>query len=413
MRTKKKTYADRAKSIMKKYEPRLGEKFDKGDILSLEAMNQELRGLQNEQEKARVMESVKNANTEQISQLSQAFQQQSQGGEQPQTTDQYSLGGKIDVDAFTYAEGGRLPQYEGGGFTPSYATTPTLNTPELSTNFASQGINFGSSPETMANTFAPSQVNQANLLDWTPDTQSKVGGDPFQERVPWLGSALNAASSLIGSKIDPEVGKIKPRSLTPETVSYEPERQALRRDYTSAVNVLGRQGASTGSRAAMMENRIAGITGAQKNLGRGLSSSYQNEGNINAQLGQQAGLAEFRANTQADIYNSRIEQQAGIYNTRLQDQKFQGLLGAGTQYMQDRLGAGQRNAMYQMMTPRNQRLNQINDTPFKRAMGFSADPEMQFFDTNDQAPMLSFQNMFSGTQNPTAYQQYMQMMGGN
>jgi len=53
---KKQTYADRAKAIMNKYKPRLGEKFDKGDTLALEAMNQELTALQQEQEQARLAE---------------------------------------------------------------------------------------------------------------------------------------------------------------------------------------------------------------------------------------------------------------------------------------------------------------------------------------------------------------------
>ena len=51
---KKQTYADQAKSIMKKYEPRLGKKFDKGDTLALEAMNQELGALREAQEESRM-----------------------------------------------------------------------------------------------------------------------------------------------------------------------------------------------------------------------------------------------------------------------------------------------------------------------------------------------------------------------
>jgi len=42
MAIKKKTFASEAKTIMNKYKTRLGEKFDKGDALALEAMNQEL-----------------------------------------------------------------------------------------------------------------------------------------------------------------------------------------------------------------------------------------------------------------------------------------------------------------------------------------------------------------------------------
>ena len=53
---KKRTYAQEAKSIMNKYKIRLGEKFDKGDTLSLEAMNQELGALRENQEQTRVQE---------------------------------------------------------------------------------------------------------------------------------------------------------------------------------------------------------------------------------------------------------------------------------------------------------------------------------------------------------------------
>ena len=118
---KKRTYADKAKTIMKKYEPRLGPKFDKGDTLALEAMNQELVGLRDEQEKARITKLVNEANTEQLSQFSQALQQPqgnqgpdqpgipqggvsglagglSQGGSQPQIAGQsrFQLGGKLE-----------------------------------------------------------------------------------------------------------------------------------------------------------------------------------------------------------------------------------------------------------------------------------------------------------------------------
>lgn len=53
MAKKQKTFADRAKQIMNKYKSRLGENFDKGDILALEAMNQELEALRQEQEAVR------------------------------------------------------------------------------------------------------------------------------------------------------------------------------------------------------------------------------------------------------------------------------------------------------------------------------------------------------------------------
>lgn len=60
MAKKKLTFADRAKQIMNKYKARLGDKFDKGDTLALEAMNQELEALRQEQEAARQEAGVAN-----------------------------------------------------------------------------------------------------------------------------------------------------------------------------------------------------------------------------------------------------------------------------------------------------------------------------------------------------------------
>ena len=108
-----------------------------------------------------------------------------------------------------------------------------------------------------------------------------------------------------------------------------------------------------------------------------------------------------------------MSQYADQYNNRIRDNRIQGTFGAGQQYLKDRQAANQRNAMYQMMTPRNQRLMQENDTGFKRAMGFPADPVMTFQDTGDTAPNLNYGNMFeNGMGNPN-FQQYLQWLQQN
>jgi hypothetical protein len=122
MAKKKQTYADRAKGIMKKYEPRLGEKFDKGDALALEAMNQELTALKDEQERNKVLKQVEGASSDQISQLSQAFQaQNNQGPDQPgipQGGPSGLAGGQQAAPPqiagqSRFRGGGRLPTYQG------------------------------------------------------------------------------------------------------------------------------------------------------------------------------------------------------------------------------------------------------------------------------------------------------------
>ena len=80
---KKRTYADEAKTIMSKYKTRLGDKFDKGDVLAIEAMNNELQGLQRRQEIDKIKDTISRGNAEEISQLALALQG-SPGGGPPQ-----------------------------------------------------------------------------------------------------------------------------------------------------------------------------------------------------------------------------------------------------------------------------------------------------------------------------------------
>jgi len=168
---KKQTYANRAKGIMNKYKTRLGEKFDKGDTLALEAMNKELTGLQQEQEKARVQKLVENANGEQISQLSQAFQaQNNQGPDQPgipQGGPSGLAGGRQAAPPqiagqSRFRGGGKLPVYQGGGRFPygqqaypqgQYAanafldyTPQMLQDPSLARQYQQYGLIQGRSP---------------------------------------------------------------------------------------------------------------------------------------------------------------------------------------------------------------------------------------------------------------------------
>lgn len=106
-----KTYAQEAKTIMNRYKIRLGDKFDKGDKLSLEAMNKELDGLRESQETERLKLNG--------------------------VPEEYCGGGKLRLKMAT---GGRIPMYQGPGEYPNWlrgrrwdqgalglGTTPTLD----------------------------------------------------------------------------------------------------------------------------------------------------------------------------------------------------------------------------------------------------------------------------------------------
>ena len=121
------TYASRAKTIMNKYKPRLGENFDKGDVLALEAMNQELSGLQEEQEQARVIKQQKDQQFQQ-----DAVQTFRDGGKltkrqvqsvssllTPPSQPQVNQQGPQIAGQSRFAKGGKLPTYQGPGEYPN------------------------------------------------------------------------------------------------------------------------------------------------------------------------------------------------------------------------------------------------------------------------------------------------------
>lgn len=90
MATKNKSFAQEARSITNRYKLRLGDKFDKGDTLALEAMNQELSALRERQEQARIDELSEDG--------------------------KFCKGGKLPKRA----TGGMLPEYQGPGEYPNY-----------------------------------------------------------------------------------------------------------------------------------------------------------------------------------------------------------------------------------------------------------------------------------------------------
>jgi len=524
---KKKSFADEAKTIMNKYKPRLGEKFDKGDVLALEAMNQELAGLRDKQEKERVQELIKNANTEQLSQLSQALQQPQgnqgpqqpgipqggpsglAGGQAPQATGQpqFQGGGSLqtarqqglegikgsfgntsmlqglfpqdstqpvplpqpqfgnpqgvqpvplpqpnirNINPYmneqarqvqegerplflnpssvqpdttnVFATGGNLlPVYQGPGelpqylaqpvnrgqrtgfFAPTYTDQPNLgqgsqgsdfiwndpNAYDPSTNQYQQdlaqgygsvgGIEPQANPGVIASPDSPfPQVEgPSRAKQWWQGLASQQG-DPYNSRVPWWAHAASGAAGIIGNRnIDFDQNRIKPQQITPQTVSFAREREQLQRDRDIAnATIRGGQGTG-GSRAKLSQRLQAGATGTQRNLGRGLSTSFQNEGNINAQIRNRAGEFNAQQRSIADRLNFQYDREGQLINEQRRGQRWASGLGALTDYGMDINRANQFDVMAQMATPDNYRFQAgRGDTPLRRILGMTQPGEM-------------------------------------
>lgn len=134
---KKQTYADQAKSIMNKYKLRLGEKFDKGDNLSLEAMNKELAELRQQQE-----------------------------ADRPDT----SMGGE---GLPMHVDGGELAGMAGGDLASYSTRVPWVGAASgiVESILANRPINL---PEYNYNEFNPTALNP-NLVDYSFERESAKG----------------------------------------------------------------------------------------------------------------------------------------------------------------------------------------------------------------------------------------------
>lgn len=363
----KKTYAQEAKTIMNKYKLRLGDKFDKGDPLALEAMNAELAELRSRQEGTRA-----------------------------------SLPSQDGV----FAKGGKLPKYDGTKKTQSqylnptflpgmggyqYGVAPTLTTPELPTNFAT-GMNFNTGEGFMDATLSPTDVSPAAS---TPDGTETPG---YKSRVPWIGAASNMIGNLLSNWGDidlPEYNyeEYDPTQVAPHLVDFTREREQVMRERDIADARIRRGARGTGSQASLMENLIAGQTGTQRVAGEQFGESLQREGNINAQIKNQVAAQNAARELQARQINDRnklFANQLARENALINEQRRQNRIGAVTSaisgYTKDRQAARTYDQMVNMEMARNPNflLEQQPGSLFNKIFQFTDPASISFRKTGDR-----------------------------
>ncbi len=438
---KKQTYAARAKTIMNRYKPRLGEKFDNGDSLSLEAMNQELTALQQEQEQARAVQQQKDQQFEET-----AVQTFANGGKlnkrQQQTLSTIlanrntPFGQQGFQEQGLFAKGGTLPRYQiGGTFNAQNYDFPQLDTPinylnpqtGAFTNIpgAQQqpggGVGYGDRVSLAQNqdfnTLQAANQSPANL-QFDPITslgqyqdqasfgafddpsgflasqgltgqnsltgkvsQTDTGDDftPFKSRVPYFGAVAQGLGSVLANrKIDFGDQTLTAQQVQPQTVDFSREREQFQRDRDIAQSQIRRSASQTGSQAQAMQNIITGATGTQRALGRQTSKSLQGEENINAQIRNQA--SQFNATQRARTagLNLRRERENLLINEQRRSGRIQGVAGAITGYGKDRVAADQYDQMLSIMAPENYQLGQDQDSALRRLLQISPTMKRQF-----------------------------------
>jgi hypothetical protein len=328
-----KTYADEAKSIMNRYKIRLGDKFDRGDKLSLEAMNQELSDLRDRQEAERIS---------------------TMGDDEFR---EYCRGGKLKLET-----GGELPKFQLG-----------------------------------ANILAAIAPNADKIGAFAQGRKSALGGSggdtPFKSRVPWLGAASGVIGNLMMNRpVDlPEFDapEYKPTKATANLVDFSRGREQTMRERDIANALVSGAARGRGSQAGLTETMLAGTTATQRTAGEAFEKSVEEEANINAQImnqvgqfnvGQEAQAA--RLNLQNKMFGFQGERENELINMERRDARTKGVLGSLQGYGKDVMAAGQYDQMLAMMAPENYMLGAGDDPWWKKVLQISPEMKINFRDTN-------------------------------
>lgn len=330
-----KTFAQEAKAIMNKYKLRLGEKFDKGDPLALEAMNRELEVLKRKQEEVR--------DTEGASEQS------------------------------IFQRGGLLPYFQSNAGIDAITSDLTTFTPDTLPGLPSEAI-------------AAQTGSQAGPEGFTP----------FRSRVPWFGALSQGVSGIIANRQLnlPEYNytAFTPTPIQANLVDYSRGREQLLRERDLANAIISRGARGTGSQASLMENILAGTTGTQRATGTAFNQSIENQGNVNAQIKNQVTQANAEQRLQAEAINQRnsmlasqVERENALINASRRDAQLGAVGDAITGYGRDLLAANQYDQMLQIMAPDNYKIGSSRDNLFRRIFQISPDMKINFLNTNDRS----------------------------
>ena len=349
MAAKGKTYAEEAKAIMNKYKLRLGDKFDKRDNMSLEAMNQELAALRERQEATREAK------------LGASDFGKATDGEELQ---EFHTGGAL---GHTHA-----------GMDQPFETMSTIGFTPLTGAAPDEGLVGG---------FDESMVGGQRALN--------RGTTPFSSRVPWMGAAAGIVGSMIGNRpIDLpeyEYEEFKPERVAPQRVSFARGREQIMRERDVAGARTAGAAKGFGSQSALMEATLAGTTQAQSVAGQQFEASVEQEANINAQMRERASQFNVAQQAQAAQLNMRqgmyahdVERGNIYQNQRRKDARLEGITGSITGYTKDLIAADKYDQMLQIMAPDNYSFTQGDDSKLRRFLGISGKMQRTFTGTNDE-----------------------------
>ncbi len=128
-----------------------------------------------------------------------------------------------------------------------------------------------------------------------------------------LPSLISTGSSLLGNILGAnkanklaDTEQINIPRIAPEQISLEPQREAMRRDASTATNIALRNARDVSSPGAAYANQVAGVGSIYDSLGTGLGQSYMTEQNTNAQMRQSANQSNLESDLRGSMFNAQL-----------------------------------------------------------------------------------------------------------
>lgn len=387
---KNETFADRARKIMKKYEPRLGKDFDGIDKPAREAMEKELDELRQEQEEVRAKKGVKKETQSGLPVMREGGPSQFLNDFWNKTLGMRKLDSLTnelyDYNPYDGASSFWSQDYINSLFPSRSPEQQIIIDPENTRNLIAripeipvtdqpvsqsqdrtrtrvpgsdeklaliEGIEFPI-PEINTETLPATNVSPTGTVEDASTTYTGKKLKPYQSVVSLLplltsltGAALlNRQANLIAQR-DYD---ITPPKVMPHLISLAQEREQAKRDAALREAQIRHGIESQGGSAGQKTNRLlAGITGLQRNLGNIYGSSIQREGLANQQAKTRADQFNAQSRLRADLYNQRTDLQNQMYADRTRSNAINSVMSSIQGYASDLNRARQYDNMLQMM----------------------------------------------------------------
>ncbi len=196
------------------------------------------------------------------------------------------------------------------------------------------GIPYGSTGVPSMGPLAPMLPNStkgyANLFAAAPKVGESDEYGPIKSSIvpSLISTGVSLAGNIagmIGAKKNAKTAGINIPRVAPEQISLEPQRESLRREAGTARNVMLRNARDVSSPGAAYANQIAGVGSIYDSLGSQSGQSYMTEQNTNAQMRQSANQANLESDLRGSMFNAQMRDKYNTEASAYRDAAFQAI----------------------------------------------------------------------------------------